>query len=62
MTFLKRTTILLKGYNFLFFGLLAIFIPFLPIYFQSVGLKTDEIGLIIALGGIVTIILPLPSR
>lgn len=56
MTFLKKTTILLKGYNFLFFGLLAIFIPFLPIYFQSVGLKTDEIGLIIALGGIVTII------
>ncbi len=56
VTCLKKTTVLLKGYNFLFFGMLAIFIPFLPVYLQSSGLNTSEIGLIIALGGIVTVI------
>ena len=56
MTCLKKTTVLLKGYNFLFFGMLAMFIPFLPVYLQSTGLNTSEVGLIIALGGIVTVI------
>lgn len=56
MTCLKKTTVLLKSYNFLFFGMLAMFIPFLPVYLQSTGLNTSEVGLIIALGGVVTVI------
>lgn len=56
MTCLKKTTVLLKSYNFLFFGMLAMFIPFLPVYLQSTGLNTSEVGLIIALSGVVTVI------
>lgn len=47
---------LLKGYNFLFFGLLALFIPFLPVYLGEQGLSASEIGLIIGTGGFVTLI------
>lgn len=36
--------------------MLAMFIPFLPVYLQSTGLNTSEVGLIIALGGVVTVI------
>jgi len=51
-----KTAYLLKGYNFLFFGLLALFIPFLPVYLGQQGLSTSEIGLIIGTGGFVTLI------
>lgn len=51
-----RLPVLLKGYNFLFFGLLALFIPFLPVYLGEQGLSTNEIGLIVGTGGIVTLI------
>ncbi len=47
---------LLKGHNFLFFGLLALFIPFLPVFLKGQGLTTSEVGLIIGAGGFVTII------
>lgn len=47
--------VLLKGYNFLFFGLLALFIPFLPVYLAEQGLTTSEIGIIIGTGGFVTL-------
>ncbi|MFJ8263873.1 MFS transporter [Rummeliibacillus sp. NPDC094406] len=47
---------LLKGHNFLFFGLLALFIPFLPVFLKGQGLTTSEAGLIIGAGGFVTII------
>ncbi|MGM9967823.1 MFS transporter [Rummeliibacillus sp. TYF005] len=48
--------ILLKGHNFLFFGLLALFIPFLPVFLKGQGLSTSDVGLIIGAGGFVTII------
>ena len=51
-----KTTALLKSYNFMFFGLLALFIPFLPVYLSKQGLSTSEIGLIIGTGGFVTLI------
>ncbi|TQR16185.1 MFS transporter [Psychrobacillus soli] len=51
-----KVQVLLKGYNFLFFGLLALFIPFLPVYLGEQGLSTSEIGLIIGTGGFVTLI------
>ncbi|MFF2755136.1 MFS transporter [Psychrobacillus sp. NPDC058041] len=51
-----KVQVLLKGYNFLFFGLLALFIPFLPVYLGERGLSASEIGLIIGTGGVVTLI------
>ncbi|WP_234396876.1 MFS transporter [Bacillus massiliglaciei] len=48
--------VLLKGYNFLFFGLLALFIPFLPVYLEEQGLSASEIGLIVGTGGFVTLL------
>ena len=50
-----KVQVLLKGYNFLFFGLLALFIPFLPVYLGEQGLSTSEIGIIIGTGGFVTL-------
>lgn len=47
---------LLRGFNFLYFGLLAIFIPFLPVYLAEQGLTPGQIGLIVGTGGFVTII------
>ena len=47
---------LLKGHNFLFFGLLALFIPFLPVFLKGQGVTTSEVGLIIGAGGLVTIV------
>lgn len=51
-----KATFLLKGYNFLFFGLLALFLPFLPVYLGEQGLSTSEIGIIIGTGGFVTLV------
>ncbi|MET1180411.1 MFS transporter [Peribacillus simplex] len=47
---------LLKGFNFLYFGLLAIFIPFLPVYLADQGLRPAQIGFIVGTGGFVTLI------
>lgn len=46
----------LKGFNLLYFGMLALFIPFLPVFLQEQGLTTKAIGFIVGTGGIVTII------
>lgn len=51
-----KVQVLLKGFNFLFFGLLALFVPFLPVYLGEKGLTASEIGLIIGTGGFVTLI------
>lgn len=51
-----KVQVLLKGYNFLFFGLLALFIPFLPVYLEDKGLSASEIGIVIGTGGFVTLI------
>ncbi|ANS73459.1 MFS transporter [Paenibacillus yonginensis] len=47
---------LLKGFNFFYFALLAIFIPFLPVYLDDQGLNPSQIGVIIGTGGVITII------
>ncbi|MBO0999226.1 MFS transporter [Bacillus sp. SD075] len=51
-----RALRLLKSFNFLYFGLLAIFIPFLPVYLADQGLRPAQIGFIIGTGGFVTLI------
>lgn len=47
---------LLRGFNFLYFGLLALFIPFLPVYLAQQGLTVSQIGLVVGTGGFVTLI------
>ncbi|MFD1775048.1 MFS transporter [Paenibacillus rhizophilus] len=47
---------LLRAFNFLYFALLAIFIPFLPVYLAEQGLNPGQIGFIVGTGGFVTII------
>ncbi|MFE4711698.1 MULTISPECIES: MFS transporter [unclassified Paenibacillus] len=47
---------LLRGFNFLYFALLAMFIPFLPVYLGEQGLNPAQIGFIVGTGGFVTLI------
>ncbi|WP_044642786.1 MFS transporter [Risungbinella massiliensis] len=51
-----RAEYLLRGFNFLYFGLLALFIPFLPVYLAQQGLSVSQIGLVVGTGGFVTLI------
>ncbi|MCL6603713.1 MAG: MFS transporter [Paenibacillus sp.] len=51
-----RTPRLLRSFNFLYFALLAMFIPFLPVYLDEQGLNPSQIGFIIGTGGFVTLI------
>ncbi|SDC44314.1 MFS transporter, PPP family, 3-phenylpropionic acid transporter [Paenibacillus sp. UNCCL117] len=51
-----RASRLLKGFNFLYFSLLAMFIAFLPIYLNEQGLQPSQIGLIVGTGGFVTLV------
>lgn len=46
---------LLRGFNFLYFALLAMFISFLPVYLDVQGLTKSQIGFIIGTGGFVTL-------
>lgn len=48
--------IFLKMQNFFFFSSLAIVVTFLPLYFQKVGLSTNQIGFILAVGPFVSVI------
>ncbi|KKO53829.1 MFS transporter [Paenibacillus sp. DMB20] len=47
---------LLRSFNFLYFALLAMFIPFLPVYLDKQGLNPAQIGFIVGSGGIITLI------
>ncbi|MDR0271380.1 MFS transporter [Paenibacillus sp.] len=51
-----RSAFTVKSFNFLFFALLALFIPFLPLYFSEQGLNETQIGSIIGIGGFITLI------
>ena len=51
-----NTLRLLRSFNFLYFGLLAIFIPFLPVFLDERGLTPGQIGFIVGTGGFVTLI------
>jgi PPP family 3-phenylpropionic acid transporter len=46
----------LRGFNFLYFALLSMFITFLPVYLAEQGLQPAQIGFIIGTGGFITII------
>lgn len=51
-----RSSFTVKSFNFLFFALLSMFIPFLPLYFSEQGLNETQIGSIIGIGGFITLI------
>ncbi|WP_136605003.1 MFS transporter [Paenibacillus dokdonensis] len=51
-----RSSVTVKSFNFLFFALLSMFIPFLPLYFSEQGLNETQIGTIIGIGGFITLI------
>ncbi|GIP22649.1 MFS transporter [Paenibacillus sp. J22TS3] len=51
-----KSTTPLRAFNFLYFALLAIFIPFLPVYLSEQGLNPAQIGFIVGSGGFITII------
>lgn len=51
-----KSSTTLRAFNFLYFALLAIFIPFLPVYLDGQGLSPAQIGLIVGTGGVITII------
>ncbi|MDO7908795.1 MFS transporter [Paenibacillus sp. JX-17] len=46
----------LKSFNFLYFAMLSLFIPFLPLYLDEQQISSSRIGLIVGTGGIVTLI------
>ncbi|HZG12355.1 MAG TPA: MFS transporter [Kurthia gibsonii] len=47
---------LIKSYNFLLFGMLALFIPFLPVFMKAQGMSETKVGLLISVGSLITII------
>lgn len=51
-----KETAPLRTFNFMYFAMLAMFIPFLPVYLDAQGLTPSQIGFIVGTGGIVTII------
>ncbi|MDR9855117.1 MFS transporter [Paenibacillus sp. VCA1] len=51
-----RSSFTVKSFNFLFFALLSMFIPFLPLYFSDQGLNETQIGVIVGTGGFITLI------
>lgn len=46
----------LRGFNFFYFSLFALFISFLPIYASHVGISETHIGLILGTGSLISII------
>ncbi|WP_167747113.1 MFS transporter [Cohnella luojiensis] len=46
----------LKGFNFFYFALFALFISFLPTYSAQVGVSGTHIGLILGLGSLISIV------
>ncbi|RUT30651.1 MFS transporter [Paenibacillus zeisoli] len=51
-----KSTASLRTFNFLYFALLAVFIPFLPVYLSEQGLNPAQIGFVVGSGGFITII------
>ncbi|SFE02229.1 MFS transporter, PPP family, 3-phenylpropionic acid transporter [Paenibacillus catalpae] len=47
---------LLRGYNFFYFSMFAMFLSFLPIYFAEKGMTASEIGIILGTGSIIGVV------
>ncbi|WP_336785197.1 MFS transporter [Paenibacillus sp. MMO-177] len=47
---------LLRGYNFFYFSMFAMFLSFLPLYFAEKGISASEIGVILGTGSIIGVV------
>ncbi|MFC5530921.1 MFS transporter [Cohnella yongneupensis] len=45
----------LRGFNFLFFSMFALFISFLPVYADGIGISGTHIGIILSMGSLISI-------
>ncbi|NIK70770.1 MFS transporter [Paenibacillus sp. BK720] len=48
--------VLLRGYNFFYFSMFAMFLSFLPLYFAEKGISASEIGVILGTGSIIGVV------
>ncbi|MFD0674048.1 MFS transporter [Cohnella sp. GCM10027633] len=46
----------LKSFNFLFFSLFALFISFLPVYADGIGISGTHIGIVLSMGSLISIV------
>lgn len=46
----------LKSFNFLFFSMFALFISFLPVYADGIGISGTKIGLVLSMGSLISIV------
>lgn len=46
----------LKSFNFLFFSMFALFISFLPVYADGIGISGTKIGLVLSAGSLISIV------
>jgi PPP family 3-phenylpropionic acid transporter len=53
---IDRPMILPKAYYLLYYGAAASLIPYLPIYYQSIGLSGNEIGMLVAIPPLVMLV------
>ncbi len=53
---INRPMLLPKAYYLLYYGAAATLIPYLPIYYQSIGLSGKEIGLLVAIPPLVMLV------
>jgi PPP family 3-phenylpropionic acid transporter len=53
---IDRAMLLPKAYYLLYYGAAAALIPYLPIYYQSIGLSGKEIGLLVAIPPLVMLV------
>ena len=53
---IDRSMVLPKAYYFCYYGAAASLIPYLPVYYQSIGLSGKEIGLLVAIPPLVMLV------
>lgn len=46
----------LKSFNFLFFSMFALFISFLPVYADGIGISGTHIGIVLSMGSLISIV------
>lgn len=53
---LNRSSLFLKNYNFFYYGTNALLMPFLPLYLHHTGFNALQIGLLMAMGPIISLV------
>ncbi|WP_186446067.1 MFS transporter [Paenibacillus cremeus] len=50
------TALRLRGFNFFYFSLFALFLSFLPVYCSSIGMSGAQIGMLLGAGSVISIV------